>query len=438
MFVRENSQQFIVHSLSSTEKLNSPESTYKTGGIIPGKAAEWLIVACCTAMFIGFICSRALVSIGMIALLATAFLSSSPKQLFANYFRRPELWVLSIFLWIVVASGIYSDDKTDWLNWVRIKLPYLALPLAFAGIYKLSSRTFTLILYGFVLTFFASAVVILAQYAFNYEQVNQSFLSGSAIKVPYSHIRYSLMLSFSFFGALYMYREKLFLFTEKEKYLQLFLAGFAFAALHIISVRSGLLALYGGLLFLALHAIFTQRKWWLGLGVITCIVVLPVIAYKYVPSLHNKISYMRYDLQEYQRGNINDRSDAMRLLSMQIGLDIWQQHPIIGCGAGDLKTETFGIYERKYPQITPANYRLPHNQFIWVMATTGVVGLILFLAAFFYPFVATGLYRQWLAAVLFIALFSSFFTEHSLEEQMGTAFYLIFLLLLLNRFKHEE
>lgn len=389
-------------------------------------------------MFIGFTCSRALVSIGMIALLVTTLLSSNPKQLFSNYFKRPELWVLSLFFWIVVASGTYSHDKTDWLNWVRIKLPYLVLPLAFAGIAKLKQRTFTVILYGYVLTFFVSALVILTQYALNYEQVTQSFLSGSALKIPYSHIRYSLMLGFSFFCALYLYREKLYLFTVKEKYLQLLLALFAFIALHIISVRSGLLAVYGALFYLALHTIVTQRRWVLGLGVIATIVVLPFVAYKFVPSLHNKIAYMRYDLQEYQRGNINDRSDAMRLLSMEIGIDIWKQNPVFGCGAGDLKTETNTIYKNQYPQITEANYRLPHNQFIWVLATTGVVGLILFLVTFFYPFMANGLYRQGLAVVLFIALFSSFFTEHSLEEQMGTAFYLIFLLLLLNRFKHEE
>jgi len=418
--------------------VNSVGTENKKQGLLSSKTAEWLIAACCITMFIGLTCSRALVSIGMIALLTTALLSSNPKHLFSNYFKRTELWVLSLFFFIVFTSGIYSDDKTDWLNWVRIKLPYLALPFAFAAIRQLSNRTFILIVYGFILTFFVSAMVILTQYALNYEQVTQSFLSGSALKIPYSHIRYSLMLGFSFFCSVYLLREKLYLFTEKEKYLQLFLAAFAFIALHIISVRSGLLSVYAGLLFLALHTIFTQRKWVLGLGVIAAIAVLPFAAYQLVPSLHNKIAYMRYDLQEYRRGNINDRSDAMRLLSMEIGIDVWKQNPALGCGAGDLKKECFDIYKNQHPQIKEANYRLPHNQFIWVLATTGVVGLVLFMVAFFYPFIANGLYKQWIAVMLFISLFSSFFTEHSLEEQMGTAFYLIFLLLLLNRFKHEQ
>jgi hypothetical protein len=72
-----------------------------------------------------------------------------------------------------------------------------------------------------------------------------------------------------------------------------------------------------------------------------------------------------------------------------------------------------------------------------MLATTGVIGLLVFLFAFFYPFFLSGLQKHWLAAVFYLSLFSSFFTEHSLEEQMGTGFYLLFLLLLMNHFRND-
>lgn len=413
------------------------EKQYSYTSIIPVKYAEWLVVFFCSIIFVGFTCSRAMVSIGMIALVAVAILSNNPKQLFTNYFKQKELWALSFLFWIVFLSGIYSDDKIGWLNWVRIKLPYLFLPFAFAGVKKLSERSFTALLYAFILTFFVSTSVILCRYYLNYTLLTESLLKGSALPIPYSHIRYALMLGFSFFCSLYLWQQKLFLFHAYERYLQLFLSLFAFVALHILSVRSGLLAVYLGLFLLAVGAIIIDRKWMLGIGLVIATAVLPYLAYQFVPSLHNKINYMRYDLGEYQKGEINDRSDAMRIVSMKIGIDVWKEHPLIGAGAGDLKNESDKFYESGYPSVSPENRRLPHNQFIWLLATTGVIGLLVFLFSFFYPLLSSGLHKHWISVVFYLSLFSSFFTEHSLEEQMGTGFYLIFLLLLMNRFKND-
>ncbi len=399
--------------------------------------ANALAVVACLLIFIGFTCSRALVSIGMIVLIIAPLIHQPPK-IFLRYFKCPELWILSFFFFIVLLSGLYSADKADWLKWVRIKLPYLVLPIAFAGLKQLSKKSFTLILYGFMLTFCVSTIVILFGYYSNYAAITESFLRGSALDIPFSHIRYSLMLCFSFFCGIYLLQQKLFLFHPKEKYLQLFLSGVAFVALHILSVRSGLVALYIGLLYLAVRFMVTEKKFVIGTAIIALSVSVPIAAYFLVPSLHNKISYMRYDVGEYSKGEINDNSDAMRLASMKIGLTIWQQYPLIGCGAGDLQAECTSLYQRDYPLVSTANYRLPHNQFIWVLATTGSIGFILFLIAFFVPFFITGLYRHWLAVVFSLSLFSSFFTEHSLEEQMGTGFYLIFLLLMMNQWGHEE
>lgn len=410
---------------------------YCNTGFIPVKYADRLVALCCTLIFIGFTCSRAMVSIGMIGMVAVAVFSNHPKTLFDNFFKRNELWVLSLFFWIVFVSGLYSEDKNDWLNWVRIKLPYLFLPLAFAGIKKLSDRTFVAVLYVFIGTFFVSTTVILFNYYQDYRHITESFLRGNALAIPYSHIRYSLMLAFSFFGCLYLLRQRMYLFSSAEKYLQIFCAAFVFVALHILSVRSGLLALYLGLCFMVVHFLIAEKKWLWGVLLMAAIALLPYLAYQFIPSLHNKINYMRYDLGEYKKGEINNKSDAMRLASMKVGIDIWKEHILLGAGAGDLKNECAKFYERDYPSVSPENRRLPHNQFVWMLATTGIAGLLIFLFAFFYPFVLTGLHKQWIAVVFYLSLFSSFFTEHSLEEQMGTGFYLIFLLLLLNRFQHD-
>ena len=378
-----------------------------------------------------------MVSIGMISLLVASLLFKGPGITLKKYFQTKELLVLSLYFIIVFISGLYSDDKVYWLNWVRIKLPFLALPLAFAPIARLSQKSFVLLLYGFIATFFVCTGLVLGNYALHFTSMTSSFSQGTQIPMPFSHIRYTLMLAFSFFCAVYLWQQSLFVRSKNEKWLQMAYALFAFIALHILSVRSGLLAAYLGLLYLALLEIFKRRQLVLGAAIILCIVVLPFLAYRYVPSLHNKIGYMQYDLEMYQKGNINEHSDAMRLLSMQIGLQIWHEHPVLGVGAGDLRDETYKIYAQRYPQISDYNRRLPHNQFIWVLATTGAVGLALFLLAFFFPLLSNGYYKYGPILILHLMVFSSFFTEDTFEEQMGSGFYLIFLLILMNHFKRE-
>ncbi len=333
--------------------------------------------------------------------------------------------------------GIYSSDKDDWLNWVRIKLPYVALPLAFAPLSKLNNKKFILILYGFMLTFFISTSVVLINYFTHYHSLNESFLSGGTIPMPFSHIRYALMLVLSFFCAIYMIQERQYFFSSVEKCLLTGFALFTFIALHILAVRSGLIALYIGLLFFAIYQIAVCGKIKMGIGLILLLFIVPYAVYRVMPSVHNKLGYMHYDLGQYQEGKINQNSDAMRILSMQIGLQIWEGDKLIGVGAGGLKGATDKIYGKEHPEIPVADRRQPHNQFIWVLATTGIVGLVIFLFAYFYPFYAKGYYKNWLMVVFYIIIFSSFFTEVTLEEQMGTGFYIIFLMLFMNHFQPE-
>jgi O-antigen ligase len=395
-----------------------------------------MMVVFCISVFTGFVCSRALATIGMAGIVITSLIFKG-LDTFRLYFKNKSLLILSLFFWIVFLSVIYSADKIMWLNWVRIKLPYLFLPLAFAPLVKLEQRKFVTLLYGFTLALVLSSAVVLTNYGLHYHQINEGFSKGNAVPMPYSHIRYTLMLTFAFFCSLYLWQQEYFLFNRREKWIQIFFAAFIFITLHILAVRSGLVALYLGLLYLVIAEILRTGKFFLGLLMLVLLTGTPFIAYQLLPGLHNKIGYMRFDLAQYNKGRINEFSDAMRVVSMKIGIDVWKENPVLGIGAGDLRAETDKIYERDYPAISVANRRLPHNQFIWVLATTGFSGFILFLFAFLYPFIQTRLYRWWLPSVLYLMLLSSFFTEDTLEEQIGTGFYIMFLLIFLNYYSRE-
>ncbi len=419
-----------------SELVNSTAKKY-----LSEKQFQWMFILCLWFVFIGFVSSRALVSIAMVALLVGSVFQNGMFESLKKYFQRKELWVLSFYFLIVFASGVYSEDKKDWLNWVRIKLPYIALPIAFAPLLRLNEKKFILILYGFFVVIFLSSVFVLSGYYLNYNQVTESLLNGNGIPMAFSshisHIRYTLIVTFAFFCCLYLYEKGLFLFRENEKWVQLFFLVFSFSTLHILSVRSALLALYIGILFVVIRFIFIRKKYIIGGIFILLILIIPYLAIQYIPSLHNKFLYMQYDMHQFSQGKVQNLSDGMRFISMKGGLTIAKQNFWFGVGSGDVNNELQKFYDQNYPQLGYIDRKPIHNQFIWVLAETGVIGLGVFLTTFFFPVLYRGNYSHWLVAVLHLILFSSFFTESTLEEQMGTGFYLTFLLLLINRVQKE-
>ena len=93
---------------------------------------------------------------------------------------------------------------------------------------------------------------------------------------------------------------------------------------------------------------------------------------------------------------------------------------MVGCGAGDLKHETEAIYRAEYPDLKPT---LPHNQFLFAWAGTGLVGLLAFVLCFFAPFVRR-LRDPYVWCYLSVAGVSMMF-EYTFETQIGAAFLIL-------------
>src|SRR6185295_11809303 len=134
--------------------------------------------------------------------------------------------------------------------------------------------------------------------------------------------------------------------------------------------------------------------------------------------------------------NTTGLSDAARIMSVENGLKIGEKNFLLGVGAGDLQQEANKFY-LNFPDITEAK-RLPHNQFVWVFASTGIIGLLIFCWGIFFPLFYKRNFANPLFACLYIIVISSFLTEATLEEQIGACFYLVFLLLLYNQLARKS
>ena len=167
------------------------------------------------------------------------------------------------------------------------------------------------------------------------------------------------------------------------------------------------------------------------------IVLIPLIAYFSIPSVKAKVNYMQFDLQQlFLFKNASGFSDGGRIISIEKGMELFREHPFTGVGIGDLQVEM----KRKLNSAPehPRDILLPHNQFVFLAAGTGIFGLLVFIIVILSPLMKRRYLKNWFFVCFHIIVLSSFFTEATIEEQMGTGFYLSFLLLMYIFFQSNE
>lgn len=396
---------------------------------------------------LGLVWSKFLISQGVIWLSVISLFSWDAKLKFPLCFNPqfiflfrnikqflPQLSMIGLLL-IPLIWGIGSSDTEYWMEKVRIRLPFLALPLIFLILPKMSIKDFNILLLIFqsILTFTALGAVL--NFFLHYEIMMNMLSKGQFIPVPLHHIRFSLMLAFSIFIGFYLYKnENNRKWIARIALIQSFLA---IICLHILSVRSGIAVFYFLSIFILVKTILIQKNYILGIGLIIIIVLMPLAFYKMNSSFNTKINYSKWDFEQYLENNGTNYSDSERITSIIVGIEIFQKHPFFGVGTGDINNEVKQIYKDKFPSYE--NAKLPHNQIIVVLASQGIVGLLLFLFFYFYPLFYQKGYRNFLATILSLTIFLSFLVESTFETSQGVMMYaFIFSFIIQNTRKSEQ
>jgi len=422
-------------------------------------AAEWRRQ--CTLFFaalvaLSMIFSPFLLSIGMWGLVFTALWESAAtavvagratqinsfvawwqglKMAFSRYFHLPALWLLSLLLIIPAISYWWSIDSNYWWVRTRVRIPFFVLPWAFANLPRLSRRQQCMLLYGLVWVMVLFCIGVGINYLLDYENILEGLAQGHPIPVPRHHIRFNLILVTALLSGGWLWVQHFtWRYPWERKTLGLAIL-FLFAFLHILTVRSGMAALYVALFYTICRFVWRTRRWKLGTVAIIAIAAIPVMALKTIPSLQTRVQYMLHDWEQYKSDIGDDYSDAERWVSLTAGWQLWREAPIIGVGAGDLPMEIQRVANDRFPHYT-IEPKLPHNQFIYILASTGLLGLLTALLAWFVPIFEKNNRKFYLFAAFQFVIFVSFLVEYTLETSIGVTFYLFYLLWFREMAKH--
>ena len=375
--------------------------------------------------FIGLLCSKALLGISMgLLLVATVWQVVTKKR---PVTRPSHVYLLFTLIFLAtLVSGINSDNKEVWMQFLSKKSPFLFLPFCFYFLREHFKHRYYDYLNWFTVLVVLFSFGILANYLLNAEAFNIAIGRGKSLKTTIDHTEFSIYVAFAIIVSLFMFFEKRTTQGLGNLNTRLLMAVFLIVFIHVLAVRSGLVVLYTSSLIVGAWYLFKSDKTVYVIPLILSIIIVPLIASKTLPSLKKKIAYTKWDYQQFKQGKGLTYSDSERLYSLQAGLAIAKTNPIVGVGIGDLKDDCDAFYQSKLGH-TLVHY--PHNQYLFAWAAMGIVGLIIYLIVILGPvFLLRRMLDPYLL-MLTLVVISSAMVENTLERTFSIGFYLFFALL---------
>lgn len=401
----------------------------------------------CALVVVGFFTSRfmrVLPSIGLIGLTCIALFQKDIWMKFSELAKQKAfLAFIGLFL-MHLLTFVYTDPDNFGAYWegIILKVPLLLLPLAFGLLPGISYRKLYLLYYLFFLCVSVAALYSLVHYFFHYDFINESYIRSKVMPTWVNHVRYSLMVAFAIFIGCRLLQKNIYFYYKAERFFIAFATCILFVFIHLLAVRSGLVALYGVIGVGVLYVLLVQKKFILGLVLGVSLLLIPLISYFTLPTFYNKFHNTVADVNKVEEGGnastANNYSLAGRVYSYKVGMLLIQEHPLLGVGVGNFFDELDQTYNQNFPEILESSHLIPHSQFLFVIVLLGIIGFVLFLIFFFYPFFAYFRRADILFSVQYLVVATSFFTEATLETQVGLLFSVLFILLPIFQLKYKE
>lgn len=366
-------------------------------------------------MLDGVLFSRALLSAGMALFIICTLVHRNVLAQLKEFFASPFLWAMTLLFFIPLVTGIWSTDIEKWTDIIRIKIPLLVMPLCFARFNYFNKEDWQKVAVVFIILVLIGVAWSTWHYIQNMDQLNLAYLKAQTLHTPLEndHVRFSLLVSIALFTVIYL--------LVKQYRLSLLIIAILFTVyLHLLAVRTGLLCFYSGIFIFILWLLFKRANKLRSAILLLLLLLLPVIAYFSFPTFKNRISYLRYDFSFVKRDlYLEGSNDGKRMISINAGWKLMNQHPVSGVGFGNIEKEVNQWYRSNYQQMVESDKILPSSEFMIYGTGAGWPGLILFAGILALPFFIkphNGKIMWW---ILNLSIGLSYLFDIGLEVQYG-------------------
>ncbi len=378
--------------------------------------ARWIIVAMVPALLY----SRSVTTLGMAAILIASATVMSYRRLY-DFVRNPEYALFTLVFVGVALSGINSTDKAQWLHHLNIKLPFLIMPLSIYLLDRFQESWVRRLHQWFVLVMMMAFVPVAIWIMGHYQEIIGAISRGQPVPTPIGHVMFSMLNAYAVTTAAWLYLTG----KDQDPWKNAWLAAgvWIFILMHLVAVRTGLVIVYASLAVLAFHFVRSKFRF---IVLLAALGFIGISTIRFIPTLNQKWAYVQYDWEMFRKDGGKGYSDSDRWVTLQAGWQLFKSYPLMGTGIGDFRRESTNLYASSFER---SDLRmLPHNQFLHMAGSGGVVGLAIFLTGFFGPLIVLGRNSPLMLKLLYLNFGISFLVENSVERSATIAFFLLFAL----------
>lgn len=387
------------------------------------KTGMWISVF---ALVIGLFFSRALISIGIIGIALFSFHRERWLLTFRVY--RKMFTGLIILVGIVIISGLWSEDLSEWWHRVQMKLPILIIPISLLSYKSLDDENIKWLYLVFIQSVIVGCLFCFGYYLFHLKETQLGYSQGRVMYVPFAgdHQRFS----WAVIGSCWL----IWLGIENgwiNKKTGITIIMLLVAFIHFLATRTALACTYLSILIFALYQFRTNKK--IALYILVGLLALPTIAFFVSTPFKNKVYYMLYDFNQYKNQQmVEGLSDGARYVAMQSTIQMIKAHALLGVGYGDIKEVNYAWYDAHAEYSSKVERLMPPSQYLYYICAAGILGLILFPYSLYLLWIGVPDSKKSFAFYCF-QITSAFllFFETPWEVQLGAVLYGLLLSLIL-------
>jgi len=341
------------------------------------------------------------------------------------------IMAIALFILYNVISFFWSDNLNNAFEYVKKYWYFFPMLVIFTSIKKeYIPKTIS----AFILGMFVSEIIA---YGVFFELWHYRKATPQNPTPFMHHIEYSIFLAFTSLVLLGR------IFREEAIRYKIFYSIFFITItgnLFLTAGRTGQLAFILGLFVLAMVTFKNKIKALFIFAVLS--VSLLGLAFTWSNTFHDRIITAKRSLVNVAEQGNYCTSWGSRIGAWKVSREIIEDYPIIGIGIDDNMQAFYRLIGSKYPEMICGGNTLVHmhNQYLQILTQTGLVGLFLFLAIFFYIAkleIRNKEYKQMKAIYLSVTLFA-FVSEVLLHRQFGMALFALIVGILLAQHRVEN
>jgi len=368
-------------------------------------------------------------------------LSGAFKEKWQLLKERKYLSWMFLFFIMVVASVLLSSNFHKGLRYLDPRLPLAYFPMSI-GLLQLKKEFKDKILLGF-----AWLTTIMMLFCLCWSLQRSGFFKRPELLYNDSFTeilkQQSIYISLLVNLSIYIFVDHILHAKSRYKAWMIITVIFLFAISYLLASRNLMLVLYTFTIGFALYYIFKRKKYFEGATVLFGFLLGIFVIFKFFPKTFNRYKELTYTQFDYKsmgkesHYNMEVTKDQwnganFRMAAWRCGWELFLSNPIKGVDIGDKKDVLMDKYREKGFQFGIQTQKNVHNNYLDILYSMGLVGLIVFLVGWvILPLLYAKRYKDWLSALIILTFAMAWVTEIYFDRSLGgmlTGFFIPFLL----------